>query len=385
MKVMNFFKKYLRPDIVPLNTIEISQASIVDNYRLWKQIQPSYQIIPILKSNAYGHGLRAVSQILSTINTEIQMVGVDSFPEYQIVRDQTPFWILLLNETNHHNYRYFDFTRTAFAVYTLETLRFLWSLGEQIFVHIFFNTGMNREGFQMSQIDQVAALLKQYPNLQIQWVMSHFASSQSLEPQITHNQLELYKTMYAKLKTQVVCSPTYLHISNTCGMTTVEDPLLTAGRVWIGLYGYTSFDPTHPSVSKVSWLKHALSLYSMITCTQELVPGDYIWYDQTTKVSVHSKIALLPVGYREGLPKSLSNQRNTQVKWIVAPVCGLISMNLMTINISGIEAGRHDRVTVISSDMSSDHTIVAVARTSNMSIYEVLIWLDSSIRRVVVA
>lgn len=385
MKVTNFFKKYLRPDIVPLNTIEISQSKIIDNYRFWKQIQPSYQIIPILKSNAYGHGLKVISQILNTIATEVSMVGVDSFPEYQIVRDQTPFDILLLNETNHHNYRYFDFTRTAFAVYTLETLKFLWSLGEQIQIHIFFNTGMNREGFQMEQMEQMITLLKQYPNLHIQWVMSHLASSQALDHAHTHTQVETYKEMYAKLKAQVICNPQYLHISNTCGIATVDDPLLTAGRLWLGLYGYTWFDMSHPAYDQVAWLKPALSLISLITCLQEVAPTWSIWYDQIYHTQSHSKIALIPVGYYEWLPRSLSDNRDCEVKGIHAPIRGLISMNLTSIDVTGIEANRHDRVTLISSDPSCAHTIALVAQKSHMSIYEVLAWLNSNIRRVIVA
>jgi alanine racemase len=121
----NFIKKYLKPHIVPLNTIEISQKAIIANYRLWKKLQPSYKLISILKSNAYGHGIRPMCQILNTIQHEVDMVGVDSLPEYQIVRDQTTFPILILNETNHHNYHYFDFRRTSLVVYTLDTIKFL--------------------------------------------------------------------------------------------------------------------------------------------------------------------------------------------------------------------------------------------------------------------
>ena len=385
MKITNFFKKYLKPDIIPLNKIEISQSAIIHHDRLRKQIQPSYQIIPVLKGNAYGHGLRAICQILNTIQSEIQMVAVDSFPEYQIVRDQTSCAILMLNETNHHNYRYFDFSRTSFVVYTLETVKFLGSLGEQIHIHIFFNTGINREGFQIWQIDQLATILKQYPNLQIQWVMSHLSSSQSSDQTTNQHQLDLYKQMLAKLKTQVVCNPQYIHISNTCGMATIDDPLLTAGRVWLGLYGYTWFDTDHPSYTKIDWLQPALSLISMITALQECVPGDTVGYDQTYQISQHSKIALLPLWYYEWLKRSAWSHRSCLVKWVMAPVRGLISMNLTSIDVTGMQVTRHDPVTIISRDPNQSNTIPALALASGCSIYEVLVWLDVSIRRVVVA
>ncbi len=99
MSLLKNIISYFRPtsSYQSLNTISISTSRISQNLSLLQSLQPHHTIIPVVKSNAYGHGLKQICQILHTIkNIHIPLIAVDSYPEYQIVADTTDKDILVL-------------------------------------------------------------------------------------------------------------------------------------------------------------------------------------------------------------------------------------------------------------------------------------------------
>ena len=98
---MNFknFVNFFRPtsSYQSLNTISISSSRIHNNLKILQALQPNHILIPVVKSNAYGHGIKQICQILNTINDiNLPLIAVDSYPEYQIVADNTNKNILVL-------------------------------------------------------------------------------------------------------------------------------------------------------------------------------------------------------------------------------------------------------------------------------------------------
>ena len=91
---MRRLRNLFRRPVNSLNWIELKQQALVDNYSYLQSLRPNDTLIPVLKSNAYGHGLREVCQILRHVDPD--MVAVDSYPEYQIVRDNLKSDILIM-------------------------------------------------------------------------------------------------------------------------------------------------------------------------------------------------------------------------------------------------------------------------------------------------
>jgi len=113
--------KKIKPDIISsyksLNTIFVYEKNIVNNLEYLQSLKPEDTIIPVLKSNAYGHGLKQVCKILSTTdNAQYPLIAVDSFPEYQIVRDETKKDILILGETRPENYSLYNPSRSHLCI-----------------------------------------------------------------------------------------------------------------------------------------------------------------------------------------------------------------------------------------------------------------------------
>lgn len=118
--MLNILRGIFAPKLHSLNTILIDKKAILHNLSYLQSLHPFDTVIPVLKSNAYGHGLKQMCQILS--HADIPMVAVDSFPEYQIVRKYTNKKVLIIGETDVRNYRHFNRKRASFAVYNLSTL-----------------------------------------------------------------------------------------------------------------------------------------------------------------------------------------------------------------------------------------------------------------------
>ena len=145
--LINFFKP--TSSYQSLNTLEIKRSHIEHNLTILQKLQPNHIIIPVVKSNAYGHGLKQICKILNTItNQNLPLIAVDSYPEYQIVADTTDKNILVLGETLPTNYSLYNPHRVHLSVGSLEVLQSLIQTNKKRTIHLFLNTGMNREGFQ---------------------------------------------------------------------------------------------------------------------------------------------------------------------------------------------------------------------------------------------
>ena len=100
-----------------MNTIWLRKEVFLQNLEYLQSIQPQAAIFPVLKSNAYGHGLKQIAKMLS--RTDVPYIAVDSYPEYVIVKKNSHIPILILGETLLENYKKFDHKKTTFCVYNI--------------------------------------------------------------------------------------------------------------------------------------------------------------------------------------------------------------------------------------------------------------------------
>ncbi|MDR0608101.1 MAG: alanine racemase [Candidatus Peribacteria bacterium] len=173
--MLSFLKNFFKPKVEPMNVIHLNKKCLLDNFVYLKTLKPQARLFPVVKSNAYGHGLDQILQVYK--NVEVPYLVVDSFPEYSIVHRHSKHNVLVLGETYPKNYKEFDLKRTAFAVYNVETLHGLGKLKKNLNIHLFLNTGMNREGIQPVLLDTMLRTLKLYPQITVEGVMSHFHSA----------------------------------------------------------------------------------------------------------------------------------------------------------------------------------------------------------------
>jgi alanine racemase len=167
-------------------------------------------------------------------------------------------------------------------------------------------------------------------------------------------------------------------------MVKIDDPLFTAGRSGICMYGYNHLDPADPHYSDLDALQPALRITSTVTSLQTLATGDAISYGQKRSAAAPTTTATIPFGYHEGLMRSLTNQRQVKREEHMLPLVGTICMNLSCLDTHGYPVARGDEIEIVSPEKKDRHTIQRFADLAGTIPYEILVNLDEKAKRVIV-
>lgn len=367
-----------------LNTIMINSARISQNLHTLQQLQPHHTIIPVVKSNAYGHGIKQICQILMNIkDISLSLIAVDSYPEYQIVADTTDKDILVLGETFAINYNLYNAKRVHLAVGSLDILQALINTGKSWNIHLFLNTGMNREWLQKEDLFQSLKLLQYNPQLHVTGVMSHLANADISDNTFTEVQITLFEQYYQTI-IKNWHNPSYIHISNSAGISKIKHPLFTASRTGLALYGYNPLEIDDPCYTAYERLQPALRLQSTVIATQILQPGEGVNYGLQWIADQETTLTTLPLGYNEWLPRLAGQWYEVYHNTTPLPIRGRVCMNLSSCDTTHHHIQRGDSIEVIWRDNNKKNTIWQLSIISQTIPYVILTWLDKSIRRVIV-
>lgn len=382
--IISYLRQWFKPKYPTLNRVEISAEAILHNLEILQAEQPRAEIIPVLKANAYGHGLKEICQILN--RSRVNMVAIDSFPEAQLVYRYFKGRVLLIGEMPVAAYGHLKWSRTDICVYNSSTLRALAALEVQARVHLFVNSGMNREG-----IKDLPTFWREHsdcwPKVTVQGLCSHLADAEG-DGVYNQKQQELFFQDLEFLQQQH-CHPVYVHLGNSAGVFALRDQRLTAFRPGLALYGYNPFSEAHPSYLRAQALRSALRLISTVVAVQDLSAGEIVSYNASFRATQATKIAVIPFGYYEGLDRRLSSLADFQLlvgnKKIRVHVAGKVCMNLCCLEINREEAvvvGAE--VVLISPQVNDYNSLTNLASLQGSIPYELLVKLQSNIRRVII-
>jgi alanine racemase len=382
--IIAYLRQLLKPKYPTLNRLEINKEAILYNLRLLQNKQPQAQIIPVVKSNAYGHGLKEICKILN--ESGLKMIALDSFPEAQIAYRYFRGKILLIGEMPIAAYRHLRWSRTEICVYNSLTLRALAALGVSARIHLFVNSGMNREGikdlpsFWREQADY-------WPKLKIVGLCSHLADAEG-NSDFNQLQQECFFKDLDFLHSQN-CYPASVHLGNSAGVFVLSDKRLTAFRPGLAIYGYNPFPNISPYFSPAQELKPALSLISTVVSLQDLHAGESVSYNATYSTKQATQIAVIPFGYYEGLDRRLSDLAEFQVlsgkKKIKAKLAGRVCMNLSCLDVGREETVKPGmEVLLVSPRRDDPNSLENLAYLQKSIAYEFLVKLQPNIRRIII-
>lgn len=378
--MIRFLKKLLKPRYDTLNRIEIDAQRIFNNFKILKERQGSAEIFPVLKSNAYGHGLKEMCEIINKTNAPF--VVVDSFPEAQIAWHHFRRKVLIIGEMPLAAYDYCRLGKTEFVVHSPEVLRHLSRYGKKAKIHLFVNSGMNREG-----IKDIGAFIiqnkKYLDRVEVSGFCSHLASADE-DSILNQAQEEKFLSDLEILRAHSFF-PRWIHLGNSAGVFRLKNQILTAFRPGLALYGY---DPLPEAITEGQRLQPALSVISQVVSVQDIEVGESVSYNESYRAAAKTKIAIIPFGYFEGLDRRLSNKAEFVIRGLTddfsARIAGKVCMNLCC-----LDAGRHDvhkgdEVIIISNEHQDANSIAGLACLVDTIPYEILVRLQSGIRRRIV-
>lgn len=383
--MLDIIRKIRKPKYQSLNFIEIIGDNLIHNINHLYSLQEQAEIFPVLKSNAYGHGLKEVCKILN--KTRVRMIAVDSFPEAQIAYKNFKGKILILNEMPLRAYRYCKLKRTEFIVYNSKTLKYLSRYKSKANIHLFFNSGMNREG--IDNIDDFITKNKKYiDKVNIRGFCSHLAEADNPNSSFNQEQESRFLKGLEILHNNKIY-PQWVHLGNSGGVFLLKNKIFNAFRPGISFYGYNPFEfVDDKNKDKLDQLKPALSLKTTIVgLHNNLSPGEKISYGDSLRLEKKSNIAIIPFGYFEGLDRRFSNcakflyKKDEQIFWV--KIAGKVCMNLTCLNLENREVLIGDQIEIISSMKNMENSLENLSKKIKVINYEILINLKSNIKRIV--
>ena len=364
-----------------LNRIEVSRSALLHNYDSVATQHPGMAIMPVLKANAYGHGLTEVAEILQ--DRRFPYLIVDGYFEALKLRRLTKRPILVMGYIDPVNYAALKTNGLAFVVHDRPSIDTLGKLRRSVTIHLEVNSGMNRHGIEPDELESYLTLIRSYPNLHLEGVMSHLADADGETDTFTHQQVEVFDNCVDQIMAAGF-NPRLVHLAQTAGSTRAASRHANAIRLGIGLYGINPFAVETKEYAKLAHLKPALTLTSTITKIIELKKGEKVSYNGIWTATSPTRIGVLPLGYYEGIPRELSNVGFVKYQDEFMPIVGRICMNHIMINLAKSSAAYLDKVTVISNDPTDRNSIAGLAREYNLFSYELLTGLSESVRRVIV-
>lgn len=373
------FNFLFRKNYRHLNKILVSRSALVQNHEALQKFHPEASIVPVLKSNAYGHGIATVAPIFDSLNPAFLVV--DSLYEaYELARLKVKSQILVLGYTHPDN---FSVKRLPFhiTVFDLEVAKSLNAHQRNCKVHIFVDTGMYREGVPLNELQNFVREIKKLTNLEIVGLASHFADADNpKDDTFTKIQLANYKKALAILAEENI-TPQYRHISASGGAFKVKDPVFNIIRAGLASYGIHPLETSDNSYKNLT-LTPALRFTSTLAQIKTISRGDKVGYNGTFTAKKDMRIGLLPLGYYEGVDRRLSNKGCVLINGTNCPILGRVSMNMTTIDLSGVKNPQVGNEVIIYSDNQSDeNSLIQAATVAGTIPYEILVHLAESVRR----
>ena len=352
----------------------ISQQALINNHQFLKQLQPHAQIAPVLKSNAYGHGLTTVAPIFDQLKPPFLIV--DSLYEaYELYKQNIKTPILIIGYTDPRNYAVKPLP-FHYSIFDLETAQSLNKHQPGCNVHIFVDTGMNREGVKLKDLPNFINKLQKLNKIKIEGLASHFADADNpIDSSFTKKQLKNYHQALQILNDQGI-NPQWKHISSSAGTFINKDKTFNLVRAGLISYGISPFD------KNIKQLQPALTFQTTLIQIKTLQKDDLVSYNLTYKATKDMTIGILPAGYYEGVDRRLSNKGVVKIRDKYCPIIGRVCMNLTVVDISQINNPNiGEKVEIYSPDMTAKNSVFQLAKTAHTIPYKLLTGLADSVHR----
>ena len=362
--------------------LEINLDNLVKNLNYYRgKLKKDTKMMVMVKAFAYGSGNYEVSNVLAFHHVDYLTVayadeGVDlrnrgiKLPIMVMTPETNTFDTIILNNLEPDIYSFRCLSQLEDAINQLDK-----PLDKPVGIHIKVDTGMHRLGFLPEDIDALIERVKANPNFVIKSVFSHFATSDMPEEDdFVMHQVEQFELMSQKI---VAAFPYKImrHLLNTAGITRFTEYQYDMVRLGIGVYGVAVCEEDRGKLHNV------MSLKTTIKQIKEYGPGETIGYGRHGKITKPSRIAVIPIGYADGLRRQLGNGK--ACFWVngkPAPIIGNICMDLTMIDVTDIDCQEDDTAVLF----DDNHPIEIIAEACDTIPYEIMTRISQRVKRIYV-
>ncbi len=358
---------------------EIDGRALAENFaELARIVGGRGAVLPVVKSDAYGHGLALVARILHDAGAERFAVATAAEGE-SLRTNGISASVVVLGGVYPAEHERVVAARLTPVVWDVETPRALAARaraeGRVVPVHVKVDTGMNRLGVAPADVAPLLRALGDLDGITVEGLLTHFADAESVTGAATERQLTALEDLVAELA-RMRLRPPLVHAANSAATLTAPRARFDAVRPGLALYG--SYPA--PQLRTAARLRPVMRFVTRIIACRALAPGMAVGYGGTFVARRPSVIATLPVGYADGYPRALSNRGEVVVRGARAPIAGRVCMDQTMIDVTdvpGIVPG--DEVVLWGGPLPVEEV---AARADTIS-YELLVRVGARVPRVV--
>ncbi len=357
-------------------TLELDLSALEHNYKFFRsKIREETKFLAVVKAFAYGSDMQAIAKKLEALG--VDCLAVAYAREGLSLREAgigIPILVLHPLQANFGEMIRGQLEPCLYSPKVLgEFLKKAEALGTREYpIHIKLNTGLNRLGFSHGHIHLLSNSLKGNRNVGVVSVFSHLAASEDLsQAQFSLGQIGDFEKMAAELAQNLGHAP-IRHMLNSSGILNYPEAQFEMVRSGIGLYGYGN-DPTVDAV-----LRPVATLRTIISQIHEIGPGQSVGYNRGFTAKGHIRTATLPLGHADGIGRQYGKGRaSVLIGGKRAPIIGNVCMDMIMVDVSGIDCEEGDGAVVFGPDNSAEN----FASTAGTISYEILTAISQRVKR----
>jgi len=350
-----------------ISRLEINSKDLLKNLSYFQsKLNPKVGSMLVLKASAYGSSMELIAQILQSRATYFAVAYLDEGIRLRNAGIKKPILVLHPQFDNLTEFLNYDLEVTVYNFRILERAQ---SLGLKI--HIKLNTGLNRLGFDLDQIDSLAPQLDE-----VESVFSHLAASEDpSEKDFTLRQIQLFEEGSNRLK-ELTQLNFFRHMSNTSAILNYPQAQFDMVRIGLGLHGFSN-DPSINKNLKMSW-----AFKSQISQVRVVEKGAPIGYNLSQRAENDMRIGIIPVGHADGYSRQLGNGKG----WVFingekAFTKGNICMDMLLVDLGNIDCEEGSEVSLYENQETVNH----FAKICNTIPYELLTAIGVRINRYLIS
>ncbi|HEX7252525.1 MAG TPA: alanine racemase [Thermoanaerobaculia bacterium] len=346
----------------------IDLSALVRNYRRLRERAGRIAVFPVVKSDAYGHGAVPVARRLEEEGAD--RFAVASAEEgVALRRGGVRGQILILGYSDPRDaavWRNYGLIPSLYDIAQARAIAAAVGSSVRQPVHLKLDTGMGRLGASPGEIADFVALLRRSPGLELTGTFTQLARAQEPSSPATDRQIETMRGCLAALSAGGL-DPGLVHVANSAAVLLHPSSLFQAFRPGLALYGVLPSEEIDPD----GW-EPVMTVETAAMSVRRVPSGMPLGYGGTFVTQRASTIAVLPIGYDDGLRRSLSGRVFVLLRGREAPLVGAVSMNLTLVDATDCGAEIGDRVVVLGSDSGHRVTAWHLARAAGTIPYEIL-------------
>lgn len=358
--------------------LELDLSALEHNYHyLRSKLHSSTRFLAVVKAFGYGSDSLIISKKLEKLGVDYLAVAyAEEGKALRIAGIKTPILVLHAQPANYDIVIKYCLEPSLYSPRVLREFITVCKTQKQkgYPVHIKFNTGLNRLGFWENDVDLIVNELAGQEELKITSIFSHLAASEDKSEKVfSENQIRSFEKIAKEFKSKLKIDP-FMHMLNTSGILNYPEAQYQMVRSGIGLYGYGN------EAVYDSELKPVVTLKTIISQIHRIEPNESVGYNRAFTSQEYKTTATLPLGHADGIGRQYGNGKaSVLVNGKEAPIIGNVCMDMIMIDITGIDCKEGDEV-VVFGEKNSAETFAAGANTIS---YELLSGVSQRIKRII--